>query len=636
MTLCGNCKDADLEKAFENRFVPIDGKEFLGRLSDLNRVAVPRKSDSRMAWKWNKVSEACELCDMLKLLVVMIRYENSWDGQGSGRLFRLPGYIEPTLGFWQSITAPRWGLIPTKGSLPGREGTTAYTDSLPISCLINSFERIRSLLGNGTSQNHQSHVAQTVSLKTIDCQLMCVASHPASAPYLALSYVWGGIQESGELIEGHIPKTIQDAMIVTRRLGYRYLWVDRYCIDQQNAINVAVQLHQMDRIYQNAAACIIAAAGNNPHHGLPGVSDPRFDPSSPFSRDISGTQINLAHRQQDLWKQVKKSRWVSRGWTFQELLFSRNRIFFTDSEFIVDTGSKWYHEFHARGFDPGEELTTIHWPTTSPIQLFYGHLLPTYSARKLTYSNDILRGFTGVLNAYRNLDNPLMHLYGVPYQENRRRLFLLGLSWDSLSITRRYTFPSWTWCGWFTQISFTPSTIKVLESVYSNQTDTTEASDWPSVHIQLQSQQIMSIADYSELALRVPSVAISMTLILRTWYISLRIAGHGSTPIISDPKGVCTIGDYIHGWDILRNHGFRNGIGELDCRGVFLDLDSNVLLLLGRRLDLWERLSILTATPPKLSSWLDLVNTEKSTDWSPDLMEIRALFDIRFGELRIG
>lgn len=66
-------------------------------------------------------------------------------------------------------------------------------------------------------------------------------------PYLALSYCWGGAQKytttkqritSGDshLDWSQIPRTIQDALIVTASLGYKYVWVDSLCIVQDDDI----------------------------------------------------------------------------------------------------------------------------------------------------------------------------------------------------------------------------------------------------------------------------------------------------------------------------------------------------------------------------------------------------------------
>jgi len=62
--------------------------------------------------------------------------------------------------------------------------------------------------------------------------------------YLALSYCWGGPQEittTSATLETYIsslpadlPGTIKDAILVTRSLGFRYLWVDALCIIQDD------------------------------------------------------------------------------------------------------------------------------------------------------------------------------------------------------------------------------------------------------------------------------------------------------------------------------------------------------------------------------------------------------------------
>ena len=63
--------------------------------------------------------------------------------------------------------------------------------------------------------------------------------------YVALSHCWG--QTKILILEDHmletmthgidwsqLPRTFQDAMIVTRRLGLRYLWIDSLCIIQNS------------------------------------------------------------------------------------------------------------------------------------------------------------------------------------------------------------------------------------------------------------------------------------------------------------------------------------------------------------------------------------------------------------------
>lgn len=114
----------------------------------------------------------------------------------------------------------------------------------------------------------------------IDCEERTLVHPPEGSQYIALSYVWGSptgddldaaANECPKLPEA-LPLTIEDAMTTTKKLGFRYLWVDRYCINQADAENKMAEIRRMDLIYQNATATIVAAAGSDPSYGLPGVS----------------------------------------------------------------------------------------------------------------------------------------------------------------------------------------------------------------------------------------------------------------------------------------------------------------------------------------------------------------------------
>jgi Heterokaryon incompatibility protein (HET) len=60
----------------------------------------------------------------------------------------------------------------------------------------------------------------------IDVQNLQIVSCPPNCEYLALSYVWGGVQpKEGALEKDELPKTIKDAIAVTRGLDIKYLWV---------------------------------------------------------------------------------------------------------------------------------------------------------------------------------------------------------------------------------------------------------------------------------------------------------------------------------------------------------------------------------------------------------------------------
>jgi hypothetical protein len=116
------------------------------------------------------------------------------------------------------------------------------------------------------------------SLRVIDCRTQTIIRAPSGCNYVALLYVWGCPTSSNTsavdqnfLSIQNAPKVINDAIEVTLKLGLQYLWIDRYCIDQSNKEDKHNTIQVMDLIYANARLTIIAAAGETPDHGLPGV-----------------------------------------------------------------------------------------------------------------------------------------------------------------------------------------------------------------------------------------------------------------------------------------------------------------------------------------------------------------------------
>lgn len=69
---------------------------------------------------------------------------------------------------------------------------------------------------------------------------------------------------------------------------------------------------------------IIAAAGNDPRYGLPGVSREVIE-NLPFTR------LNDWHKKTAL---IHNFRWASRAWTFQEDYLSQRKLFFTDAGLV--------------------------------------------------------------------------------------------------------------------------------------------------------------------------------------------------------------------------------------------------------------------------------------------------------------
>jgi hypothetical protein len=118
-----------------------------------------------------------------------------------------------------------------------------------------------------------------------------------------------------------------------QRLGFKYIWIDRYCISQKDkdAESKNKQIQNMHLVYLHAQFTIIAAAGDDVTFGLPGVSGkPRLARENAILgpcllSSIRSTSDSLLH----------VSKWMTRAWTFQEAVFSRRRLIFAQEQLVL-------------------------------------------------------------------------------------------------------------------------------------------------------------------------------------------------------------------------------------------------------------------------------------------------------------
>ncbi|KAF2036390.1 heterokaryon incompatibility, partial [Setomelanomma holmii] len=129
-----------------------------------------------------------------------------------------------------------------------------------------------------------------------------------------------------------LPRTVTDAIVVTKALIYRYLWVDELCINQGDTLHRDSQIKKMDQIYRGADLTIVAAAGDHKHHGLPGVGSP-WRTSKLFMLPGKGAVLSIGPDPMGrIWR---SSTWWKRAWTFQEGYLSRRLLVFTDNQMLV-------------------------------------------------------------------------------------------------------------------------------------------------------------------------------------------------------------------------------------------------------------------------------------------------------------
>ncbi|KAI0965892.1 heterokaryon incompatibility protein-domain-containing protein [Xylaria arbuscula] len=167
-------------------------------------------------------------------------------------------------------------------------------------------------------------------------------SYPDGKPhYAALSYCWYGdqvhkttrsnVESRGLGISwGEIPQTIRDAIRVMVGVGLSYLWVDSFCIIQDDEQGKLGEIAQMPRIYGHATVTIVASRCKGASEGfLQDISPAEltaFTCEIPY-RCPTG-ELGTVYLVEDGEGQSKAEPIDDRGWTLQESFLSSRVITF--------------------------------------------------------------------------------------------------------------------------------------------------------------------------------------------------------------------------------------------------------------------------------------------------------------------
>ncbi|KAH7394458.1 heterokaryon incompatibility protein-domain-containing protein [Pyrenochaeta sp. MPI-SDFR-AT-0127] len=188
--------------------------------------------------------------------------------------------------------------------------------------------------------------------------------------YVAFSHIWGlakGIPKTTlETLQLHkknipwstLPRAFQEAVVLTRALGFRWLWIDSLCLVQDDAQEKLEESLKMDEIFGNAFLTIAATSSTD------SSTQPLFpSKTQPFkiqATDNKGSLFKINVREQPSHYSFKApfdegahmNEWelpfnmsdeanvntplLKRGWPYVERLLSPRVLHFTKSEMILE------------------------------------------------------------------------------------------------------------------------------------------------------------------------------------------------------------------------------------------------------------------------------------------------------------
>lgn len=349
-----------------------------------------------------------------------------------------------------------------------------------------------------TSTRAREQIPQWV----IDTERACIVPGTVAARYVALSYVWPEEQASGDrlilernnvealqkpgalasAVVNQLPPVIRQSIDLLKDIRERYLWVDCLCIIQRDS-ETQSQAYSMNEIYSGAYFTIIAAA----------------------SEGLTGPERRVRSRSQRLttaelhYDALMHTKWATRGWTFQEQILSKRAIVFLDPYCETDRTAMLRKRLDGNEAEQPRAEVTKHVFWDCQYAIWDGNKLPAkmksspseiqtlqdgekgskvdvsppklnnaawpsfraylecvclYNHRDLTYPQDILAAFAGILNE-------LGHSFIGGFVQGLPHCFIdESLIWQPFSkavkrqnivkdgIAPYRYLPSWSWCSW--------------------------------------------------------------------------------------------------------------------------------------------------------------------------------------------
>ena len=317
------------------------------------------------------------------------------------------------------------------------------------------------------------------STRVIDVRRRAVVPFRTGVKFVALSYVWGSARfqtfqsmrsnstdEHGKYIETALPSklstTIEDAINLTKRLGFSFLWVDALCIVQDDIDHIKEQISQMSIIYSSAVLTIANAGGNNSQDPIPGV---RAGTRKPRQRLATVQGFEITNVLPGAEHALKATTWDSRGWTFQERVLSKRLLCFTqDQMYWQCVAEPWAEDLHAEQLECNlpnrlfNKIAMMHEPVSRVVSetealRYYAQCVKTYTSRQLGKASDVLDAFAGIMRLLEDTSTlRFHHASGLPID-----MMECALLWHPiLPVVPRQDveLPSWCWASCEGQVEY--------------------------------------------------------------------------------------------------------------------------------------------------------------------------------------
>ncbi|KAH8901357.1 HET-domain-containing protein [Thozetella sp. PMI_491] len=290
-----------------------------------------------------------------------------------------------------------------------------------------------------------------------DPRLYTPSDESAREKYVALSYCWGlankFVLTSANLQQfqqgfsvDYLPRTLRDAVELTRDLGLRYLWIDALCIlqgtDDKACKDWVVEFPRMGEYYGNAYFTIAAAGAQDADGGLfaPQIENGRILPSAGgghFALTPYEPRPSLADQPIN-----------SRGWTLQERLLSPRILVCSFLGIAWQCGEALMGSVVDSSMTGGPEVAEQYRLPPAPARPDWMKIVEDYTARRLSNPTDKFPAIASLAARYQTVTVQGDHyLAGLWESDLMKHLLWKPVSGVKITRPASYPAPSWSWAA---------------------------------------------------------------------------------------------------------------------------------------------------------------------------------------------
>jgi len=216
----------------------------------------------------------------------------------------------------------------------------------------------------------------------------------------------------------------------------------------------------MDKIYGQATWTLVAGSADSATSPLPRLKNSTGRTQVAQYTESLG-DLTICVVLPSLQTALQNAVWDQRAWTYQESTLSKRLLVVTDRQmfFTCRHGFTYYEDNKIEGMPPSQIDRTgqVFGSAMGPATNFevYADAVAEYTTRQMSFLDDGLNAFSGVLNQFRTWFKGDF-LSGLPSTELDQALlwYPKGAIVRRKDLSGKSLFPTWSWVGWVGQCEY--------------------------------------------------------------------------------------------------------------------------------------------------------------------------------------